>query len=374
MAGGETLMQPFLNETVLGGKSAPYDMGALNALLAGDQHNVPVAGNELPGSQNLWKLKAACRMRIAALNGQSLPSLESEVIARLKRERDIIGLWGSEGTSPIYHLFMLVGDLVMWMNARSQELKDLIVEATASFMFYARKMGLEQHAHGLVGQRGAGLDHSEGYPYLHFLLQYGLRGLPADYKSISGWKRHLLESGLVKSAIESPLAKRYWEQVFRVMQQPGFTPWRLRALTSILYTPTQHIASVVEKGINGNTPLLAAYIRPVGTYLPINYKEHIRQRADHAVCVFTPNEAARTITFRYEGLYADIDKEGMPYQEVVIEVPSMEDVLVFESSLDGVRERKLVESAAPEPPVPPTPQPPKPVKPSKPTWIERMGL
>lgn len=368
MAGGETLMYPCLNQTVLGGKSDGYDMGALLALLDSGQHNVPPGGgDELAGSQNLWWLKAAC---LAAM-GRDYSA--NDLKARLRRERDDIGLWGSEGTSPIYHGFIMTGEIVVWGNSTDPELQSLIEENIASFIWYAMKMGLDKSPHGLVGQRGAALDHVEGYPYLHFLIQYCKAGMPADFRSLSSWQRYLMEGGLIYSVINNPQAKRFWERVFARLSSPTFRPWRLRALTSILYTSTEHLANVVSKGINGNTPVLAAYARRVNEYLPFNYSTHVRQVNDHATCTYTWDESNGMIFLTYMGIYADMDLIPADYQQIAFGPVDLGQVRVLESSLDGVVDRPLI-SAPPSPQQPPVPVPPTPKPKKKSTWIERMGL
>ena len=181
MGNGEDVLMPWLNSYLISGSR--MNASQAEAEVNKRVHPVPNGPKEMQGSQNLFLLEAGCD---AAIHGKLSPQLEKELIVRLQKERDEVGLWGSECTSPIYHHFTITGWSAIYHNTSNVVLKELIEQNLGSFFWYALKMGLADSKHGLIGMRGTGHDiQSTGYPDLHFVCQYFTKGRPKDFTSLT---------------------------------------------------------------------------------------------------------------------------------------------------------------------------------------------
>lgn len=375
MGNGQDVLMPWLNDWLLKRE------GSVSDTLAGsevrkNQHPVPAPGdNELQASQNLFLLQAGCD---GALNGRV--ANEREIVDRLKRERDVIGLWGSECTSPIYHHFIITGLSAIYHNTSNSELKDLIEHNLGSFFWYAIRMGLDESPHGLVGMRGTGHDFAKsGFPDLHFVCQYHTSGRPKDYKSLTSWKKFLTDSGWAFSGVAGGRNYELCKKVYEYATSNSYMPWRLRSKLTILKIDGQSgpEASFYEKGINGNTPALMAYVSEPNTYLPVNAHIRVRQKHDNASCHYTILDSnypggSRVVDIMYNGIYSsgEVVVSSVGEQSASFLVPLSCKLLMLTSSLDEVTGWVEVSFDPATPTMPSTPPAP-PAKPKKkhPWWM-----
>lgn len=375
MGDGADILAPWLNDWLLGknDKNNRIDRGQILVALTNNEHPVPEPGEtELQKSQNLFLLQAACQ---GAAYGDIPSYVEEALVARLERERDEIGLWGSECTSPIYHHFIVSGLLGIAITTKHPKLKQLCEENLGSFFWYALKMGLASSRHGLIGMRGTGHDFSEtGFPDLHFVCQYFTSGRPKNHIRLSGWKDWLSNSGWVASGLPGGRCYDLYKKVFEYAVDDSWKPWRLRSKLTFLRTGVLgHYGHYYERGINGNTGSLMAYVKyqsSPGRYLPVNSSVRIRQRHDNAMVELVIDDVpvdfvSGRATLTYTGLYSDL-AGGPPKQFAILEYLRL---VKLESSLDGVAGWVDITPLPPaQPPVPdPTPAP-KPAKRKRKWW------
>lgn len=367
MGDGADILAPWLNDWLLrkSDKDNQVGRGALLIALTNNEHPVPGPGEkELQGSQNLFLLQAACE---GAAYGNIPKHTEDALVARLERERDEIGLWGSECTSPIYHHFIISGLLGIAITTSNPHLKQLCEENLGSFFWYALKMGLASSPHGLIGMRGTGHDFAKtGFPDLHFVCQYFTSGRPKHHDGLSSWKKFLSDSGWAASGLPGGRCYELYKKVFEYAVDDGWKPWRLRSKLTFLRTGiSDHYGHYYEKGINGNTGTLIAYVSyqsSPGVYLPVNSSVRIRQRHDNAaVQMVTEREPAMSFrdvsSLNYSGLYTSL-ADSPSRQFAIVEHLRL---VKLESSLDGVT--GWVDITPPKPEVPATPAPPVAVEP-----------
>ena len=305
MGNGQDVLMPWLNEWLLGERHLSNSDVAREVLKR--LHPVPSGANELQGSQNLFLLEAGCD---AALNGKLSPKLEGDLIVRLTRERDELGLWGSECTSPIYHHFIITGLSAIYHNTNNATLKDLIEQNLGSFFWYAIRMGLDKSKHGLIGMRGTGHDFAQtGFPDLHFVCQYFTSGRPKHYAKRSAWKGMLKDSGWVSAGLLGGMNYDLYKKAFEYAVGEDWKPWRLRSKLTFIKVDGYAAGHFYEKGINGNTPSLIAYVFPSsmgieGGYLPLNSAIRVRQKHDNSTGGYEIKD--KSVYFTYDGIYTSL--------------------------------------------------------------------
>jgi len=326
---------PWLNGWLLGRGS--NGSAQVAAEVAKRTHPVPSGPKEMSGSQNLFLLEAGCD---AALNGHLSGQLENELITRLQRERDELGLWGSECTSPIYHHFIITGLSAIYHNTNNPVLKDMIEQNLGSFFWYALQMGLADSKHGLIGMRGTGHDiQSTGYPDLHFVCQYFTKGRPKDFTSLTSWKPMLKNSGWAYSGVAGGLSYDLYKNAFELAVDGGWTPWRLRSKLTFIKVDGDAAGHFYERGINGNTPSLIAYVFPSnhgmgGGYLPLNSTIRVRQKPDNATGGYEIK--GKSVYFTYDGIYTSLTNGLGQKQARVSYSQYMSVVEILTSDLSGV--------------------------------------
>lgn len=373
MAGGEDLTFPFLNARLLG-KAAPVNFDKLLALLESGEHSVPQGEKELQASQNLFWLKAGAEREMWP-EASNYRNTDTQLIARLERERGVIGLWGSEQTSPIYHHFTITGMASTYINSKNERLRALIVDNLASFFWYANAMGLYHRPHGLIGQRGAGHNFTEhGFPDLHFFMRYFLGGRPAQYKSAGGWKNFLKDSGWVFASLKGGRLYDLMKLAFEKVVDPGFKPWGVMIPIHFLDDGSHFM----KRGTNGNTPELGAYSRNGNKYLPDNEKVRVRQRASmgeyHMEVVKATEYSHGEVIIRYTGIYEDLPFSGRQTIRILNPFNLLSERI---ASMDGITHWKKVVQDEPAvhppfiPTVPDTPSP-QPKPPRKKPWWRRI--
>lgn len=372
MAGGEDLTFPFLNTRLLN-RPHTVDINKLIRLLESGDHSVPQGEQELLGSQNLFWLKAGAERELWPGKNQRA-NTDDQLIMRLERERDVIGLWGSEQTSPIYHHFTITGMASVYINSANQHLKYLIVDNLASFFWYAKEMGLYNSPHGLIGQRGTGHNFTEhGFPDLHFFMRYFLGGRPARYEDAGGWKNFLKDSGWVYASLKRGRLYDLMKLVFERVVDHDFKPWGVMIPIHFLDVG----AHFMERGTNGNTPELGAYYN--GKYLPVNEKIRVRQRASRGEYTLSTYTSLTDPTWRhlfvnYSGIYLELPFSG----DQRLSIPNPHS-LVRErvASMSGISEwvRVSPSRVIPNAPVNPPASPPPAQKPhkKKPWWKRIFG-
>lgn len=375
MGNGTDFLSPWLSDWLL---RIPNEKNQINRVKilseVGEQaHPVPRGEKEMQVSQNLFLLQAGCEM---ALHGEMTPNRQAELVTRLKRERDELGLWGSECTSPIYHHFIITGLSAIHATTNNQELKDLIEENLGSFFWYALRMGLSDSKHGLIGMRGTGHDISEsGFPHLHFICQYFTKGRPTNYKSLSGWKDWFDKSGWVMAGLPGGRSYELYKKAFEYAVDDGWKPWRLRSRLTFIKVNNTPLGHIYSKGINGNTPALIAFMRklrgidPPDRYLPRNSSVRIRQKHDNSEGSF--NVGIGSISMFYGGVYNSLT--GADSSPLVHSgLNSMYDtVSILTSDLSGVSGwTQIYPSRSVPVDPPPTPTPPRENKKKKKRWWE----
>lgn len=301
MGNGEDVLMPWLNEWLLK-RDTTTNRARVIMEVEKQTHPVPSGPKEMQGSQNLFILQSGCEM---ALHGDLTPSRIQEHIVRLQRERDELGLWGSECTSPIYHHFTITGWSAIYHNTNNQELKSLIEENLGSFFWYALRMGLGESKHGLIGMRGTGHDFAEsGFPDLHFVCQYFTSGRPKDYTKLSSWKPMLKDSGWCFSGVAGGRNYELYKKAFEYAVDDTWKPWKLRSKLTFIRVDHQPVGHFYEKGINGNTPTMIAHVS--GRYLPWNATVRVRQKADNSsgTLVLEPNIGLGFVEYR--GIYTSL--------------------------------------------------------------------
>lgn len=305
-------MMPWLNKWLLGGDRSGSE--PVETEVNKRTHPVPNGPKEMQGSQNLFLLEAGCD---AAIHGQLSPGLEKELIVRLQKERDEVGLWGSECTSPIYHHFAITGWTAIYHNTNNETLKSLIEQNLASFFWYALCMGLGYRKHGLIGMRGTGHDFSDtGFPDLHFVCQYHTTGRTKDFTKLSSWKPMLRNSGWAYSGVAGGMNYELYKKVFELAVDDTWKPWKLRSKLTLIRGrwknhPPSPVAHFYARGINGNTPCLIGYVEsddPTmiggGGYLPTNCSVRVRQKQDDSSCVMRIENDM--LVLQYFGLYTSL--------------------------------------------------------------------
>lgn len=308
MGNGEDTLMPYLNTWLLGGNINPLRARAIQEVEK-QLHPVPNGPKEMQGSQNLFLLQAGSEM---ALHGDMTAPRIHELIVRLQRERDELGLWGSECTSPIYHHFTITGWSGIYHNTNNAELKELIEQNLGSFFWYALRMGLADSKHGLIGMRGTGHDFAEsGFPDLHFVCQYFTSGRPKDYTKLESWKSYFKDSGWVMAGLPGGRSYDLYKKVFEYAVDDNWKPWKLRSKLTLVratYKGSQKSPAVhfYERGINGNTPCLIGYAAPSssdnrGGYLPSNCSVRIRQQQDNSSA--TMKIENDRVVVEYSGIY-----------------------------------------------------------------------
>jgi len=363
MAGGEDLMFPYLNSWLRGDKNPDVNMNKLLTLLDSGQHTVPQGDKELAGSQNLFLLKAGCERALGGNRAEQPSNTDEQLIARLERERDDIGLWGSEQTSPIYHHFIITGLGTVAITTSNTTLKYLARENLASFFWYVVKMGLGESKHGLVGQRGAGHNFTDsGFPYLHFITSYFLGGRPERHTEMGSWKNWFQDSGWVMASLKGGKLYAFMKEVWELVVDPHFVPWRLRVATHFFRDNVGPLGTLMEKGINNNTPDVGGYIRG-GKYLPVNERIRVRQQASKGeygwsiledIELLVPSGVGLskpTLLFSYTGIYQNLEGGG----NQVISAPVQGKLQMLTSSLSGVTGWEDVVKVPQDPVAEPTP-------------------
>jgi len=294
---------PWLNGWLL--KEHGY-IDVVSAEVAKRTHPVPSGPKEMSGSQNLFLLELGCD---AALNGHLSGQLENELIIRLQRERDELGLWGPECTSPIYHHFIITGLSAIYHNTNNPVLKDLIEQNLGSFFWYALQMGLHNSKHGLIGMRGTGHDFAEtGFPDLHFVCSYFTSGRPKDYTKLEAWKPMFKDSGWVWAGLPGGRSYELYKKAFEYAVDGNWVPWKLRSKLTFIKVDGAHIGHFYEKGINGNTPAMIAYVHSF--YLPWNSKVRVRQKADHSSGKLVLDKTNGIGSVEYNGIYTSLTGGG----------------------------------------------------------------
>lgn len=333
--GSETVLMPWLNNWLLK-KEQP--IGAVKTEVAKRLHPVPSGPKEMAGSQNLFLLELGCD---AALNGLLSSSVEQELIARLERERDTVGLWGSECTSPIYHHFTITGLSAIYHNTNNEHLKDLIEQNLGSFFWYALRMGLDKSKHGLIGMRGTGFDFaSSGFPDLHFVCQYFTSGRPKNYTELSSWKPMFKDSGWAFSSVAGGRNYELYKKAFEYAVDNSWKPWRLRSKLTFVRVDGVDAGHFYERGINGNTPAIIAYVNKSNMYsyagyLPTNLDIRVRQKQDNSIGGYEIKDT--TVVFTYSGVYTSLTNGGGGDTQTLVHYGyKITKVEVLTSSLDGV--------------------------------------
>lgn len=335
MGNGEDVLMPWLNDWTLK-RDNPADRVVVSNEVNKHLHPVPQGPKEMQGSQNLFLLEKGCD---ATLNGKLNQIIENELVVRLQRERDELGLWGSECTSPIYHHFTITGWSAIYHNTNNQELKSLIEENLGSFFWYALRMGLGESKHGLIGMRGTGHDFAEsGFPDLHFVCQYFTSGRPKDYTKLSSWKPMFKDSGWALAGVAGGRNYELYKKAFEYAVDNTWRPWKLRSKLTFVRINGRMAGHFYEKGINGNTPALLAYTVQPRRYLPFNCNVRVRQRADNSsVVMMTDFSAERPIVmFDYVGIYTDLIGGGGSTQEQRLDFAFITSVEILTSDLSGV--------------------------------------
>jgi hypothetical protein len=381
--GSEVITFDYLNNWLLGRELTTDKKDQLLGFLGGLDDSVPLGESQLMGSQNLFWLKAGAERTSTMKGGPK--NTDQQLITRLQRERDEIGLWGSEQTSPIYHRFIITGAAVTAITTNNAQLKLLITNNLASFFKYALYMGLDSSEHGLIGMRGTGNNISQdGYPYLHFFIRYFLHGRPENFKEAQGWKGMIADCGWVMASLKGGVLYNFMKDVFELVVDPAFTPQRLRVRTDFFRLNGKPMGSILEKSGNGNTPEIGAFMQPFEYngkkskqfYLPINESVRIRQRNTHGEYSWKitnyPRTASKTVLFSYDGLYTELPGGGGATQSYGNLVYIDSKIEILTSSLAGVTrwEEYLIVPSTPPPPPPPT-RPPAPA-PGKRTPIEKL--
>lgn len=370
MGNGQDVLMPWLNGWLL--KEHGYT-DAVSAEVAKRTHPVPSGPKEMSGSQNLFLLELGCD---AALNGHLSGQLENELIIRLQRERDELGLWGPECTSPIYHHFIITGLSAIYHNTNNPVLKDLIEQNLGSFFWYALQMGLHNSKHGLIGMRGTGHDFAEtGFPDLHFVCSYFTSGRPKDYTKLEAWKPMFKDSGWVWAGLPGGRSYELYKKAFEYAVDQDWKPWRLRSKLTFLREGGSLVGHFYEKGINGNTPAMIAYAHPStyalpGGYLPINSAIRVRQKHDNSTGGYLVE--GKSIFLTYNGLYTSLAGGTNGNQARTYFNPYLGPVDTLTSSLDGVTGWVQVYPSASVPvePAPPVDPPiTRPRKKKYPWWM-----
>ena len=373
MGNGQDVLMPYLNSWFKKDPKNPYREEADRAIAAG-KHPVPQGSNELQASQNLFLLEAGAR---GVATGEIGAPLEQQLISRLKRERDEIGLWGSECTSPIYHHFIITGLSAIYHSTGNQELKALIEQNLGSFFWYALKMGLAHSKHGLIGMRGTGHDFAtSGFPQLHFVCQYFTSGRPKNYGTMSGWKDWLKDTGWVMAGLPGGRSYDLYKKVFEYAVDDDWKPWRLRSKLTFIEVDSFAAGHFYEKGINGNTPALIAYVFPSpyrmqGGYLPLNSAVRVRQKHDNSTGGYEVKD--ESVYFTYDGIYTSLTNGLGETQARAYCSAYMSVVDVLTSDLSGVSGWARIHPSASVPvdAPPPTVDPPvtRPRKKKTPWWM-----
>lgn len=299
MAGGEDILYPYLNNWLTGKGGTP---DGLAAQLDSDDHSVPQGPKDLAGSQNLFWLKAGAE-RLA--KRAHLKNTDEQLIGRLKRERDVIGAWGSEQFSPIYHPFIITGAATVYVHTQNAELKDLIEENLATFFWGALNMGVGNTnlGRGLIGQRGTGHNFSEhGFPQLSYLIRYFMGGRPDNRETIDGWKPHFQDYGWLVGSLKGGPFYNLVKDIFERIVLPGYKPWGVMVPVHFLKVEDVKVGQYMERGANGNTPELGGYVN--GTYLPRNENVRVRQKASHGE--YTVVFYSESFSLNYSGIYNDL--------------------------------------------------------------------
>ena len=373
MGNGQDVLMPWLNDWLLR-RDKPHQSYGVQVEVAKREHPVPSGPKEMSVSQNLFLLEAGCD---AALNGNLSPQLDGDLIVRLTRERDELGLWGSECTSPIYHHFIITGLSAIYHNTNNATLKDLIEQNLGSFFWYVLKMGLANSKHGLIGMRGTGHDFGDtGFPDLHFVCQYFTSGRPKDQTRLSAWKPYLKDSGWVSAGLPGGRSYDLYKKVFEYAVDDGWNPWRLRSKLTFLREGGSEVGHFYEKGINGNTPAMIGYVHPSdyalpGGYLPVNSTIRVRQKHDNSAGGYIVD--GKSIFLTYNGLYTSLTGGTNSTQARTYFNPYLGSVDALTSSLDGVTGWVKVHPSASVPvdAPPPTVDPPvtRPRKKKSPWWM-----
>lgn len=374
MGNGATF-DPWLNDWLRRVKYADNRVSRIKVMQEVEEqaHPVPHGEKEMQVSQNLFLLQAGCEM---ALHGEMTPNRQAELVTRLKRERDELGLWGSECTSPIYHHFIITGLSAIYATTNNQELKRLIEENLGSFFWYALRMGLADSKHGLIGMRGTGHDINEsGFPHLHFICQYFTKGRPTNHKSLSGWKDWFDKSGWVMAGLPGGRSYELYKKVFEYAVDDGWTPWKLRSKLTFVRINSKDAGHFYEKGINGNTPALMAYSRQPHGYLPWNSAIRVRQKHDNAEVKMVYDFSSPTyrwVGFDYRGIYTSLSGGGgKQVQGRVLDFTLVNKLEILTSDLSGVSGWTQIYPSKSVPVEPtPTPTPPRENKKKKKRWWE----
>lgn len=312
MGNGQDVLMPYLNSWLKRNSKNNYRLEAEQAVRQG-KHPVPSGDKELQVSQNLFLLEAGAK---GVLNYSMSDALEHQLITRLKRERDEIGLWGSECTSPIYHHFIITGLSAIYHNTINGELKDLIEQNLGSFFWYAIRMGLADSKHGLIGMRGTGHDFAtSGFPALHFVCQYFTSGRPTNYKQLSGWKDWLNDTGWAVAGLPGGRNYDLYKKAFEYAVDDDWTPWKLRSKLTFIRVDHGRVGHFYEKGINNNTPAMIAYVTQ--HYLPWNSAVRVRQRADNSTGTLVLQPEAGLAYIEYRGIYTSLTgNDGVQVQAI----------------------------------------------------------
>ena len=301
MGNGEDTLMPYLNTWLLGGNTNHLRARAIQEVEK-QLHPVPNGPKEMQGSQNLFLLQAGSEM---ALHGDMTAPRIHELIVRLQRERDELGLWGSECTSPIYHHFTITGWSAIYHDTNNVELKELIEQNLGSFFWYALRMGLGESKHGLIGMRGTGHDFAEsGFPDLHFVCQYFISGRPKDFTKLSSWKPMFKDSGWCFSGVAGGRNYDLYKKAFEYAVDDTWKPWKLRSKLTFIRVDKKPVGHFYEKGINGNTPAMIAYINK--HYLPWNATVRVRQRADNSTGLLVLRHETGLGYVEYSGIYTSL--------------------------------------------------------------------
>ena len=357
---GEDLMFPYLNARLLG-RDWDGNMQKLINVLNSDDFPVPQGPKELQASQNLFWLKAGAEREMWP-NKQRYKNSDEDLISRLERERTTIGLWGSEQTSPIYHHFVITGQAATYINSKNEALKAAIVQNLASFFWYAKTMGLYEKPHGLIGQRGSGHNFTaHGFPDLHFFMRYFLGGRPLRYKQAGGWKNFLKDSGWVFGSLKGGRTYDLMKLVFDVLVSPGFVFVGV-AVPIHFFSDGSHY---MEKGTNGNTPELGAYVNwSTPAYLPVNERIRVRQRASKGEYRHVVEQGR--VVFEYRGIYTGLEGSSGDPQWRVLSTPASELQTLVVSLHDHTGWQPVV-PAVHDPFIPTVPDAQKPPR-KKPWW------
>lgn len=355
MGAGEDVMFPYLNARLLS-REWSGDKNRLADILNSDEFSVPQGAKELQASQNLFWLKAGAEREFYP-GDHKFKNTDKQLLDRMDREKMKIGLWGSEQMSPIYHPFILTGQLAVFQNTSSLALKLAIVENMSSFFWLAREMGFIDGKHGLVGQRGAGHDHARhGHPELHHIVSL-------LYENGSGFQRWMRTSGWV-------MALKQDSNLLSALREHAPSVSLVKPSISIHFFSDDNgpLGHYMEYATNGNTPEVGGFMYP-SSYLPVNVLVRVRQKPSKGSYGHEVKDGK--LHFRYTGLYTSLPgSPGNP--QVITSRPIVgtlkEKVIGLHSNWTGH--------------VPASPQPQEPSQPTvteqpeekKPSWIERMGL